>query len=334
VLETHLYALALDHHRDPVRVTEPGWTYGAVMDKAATRAILTRSSPDQPAQVYLADTAGKRLAWISENAVTAPDHPYHPYLADHRPTRYGTLKAADGSLLHWKMIAPPLEPGKRYPVFMEHYGGPGSQTVTHGWGDPRGQYLAGQGFIYFEIDNRGSPHRGVAFESQIYHAMGGVEVEDQIAGAKWLKAQAYVDPARVVTFGWSYGGYMTLKLLEAAPGLFAAGIAVAPVTKWELYDTTYTERYLGMPPYDSSNALADAAKIRDPLLTIHGMADDNVLFENSTALWAKLQAAKVPFEMMAYPGKTHGIAGEGAQTHLWQTVMGFLERRGVKGGGR
>lgn len=333
VLETHLYALSLDHRGEPVRITEPGWTYGAVMDKAATRAILTRSSTAQPPQVYLADTAGKRLAWISENDVAAPDHPYHPYLAGHRPTQFGTLKAADGSLLHWKMITPPLEPGKRYPVFMEHYGGPGSQTVTHGWGGALAQYLVGQGFIYFEIDNRGSPNRGMAFESQIYRAMGTVEVEDQVAGAKWIKTQPFVDPARVVTYGWSYGGYMTLKLLEAAPGTFAAGIAGAPVTKWEYYDTAYTERYLGMPPYDASNALADAAKIRDPLLMLHGMADDNVLFANSTAMWAKLQDAKIPFEMMAYPGKTHHVTG-GAETHVWGTIMGFLERRGITGGGR
>jgi dipeptidyl-peptidase-4 len=332
-LEMQLYAVDLRHPGAPQRITEPGWTHAVVMDKQATRAIVTRSSTEQPTQVYLADTSGKRLAWISENAVTAPDHPYHPYLAEHRPTRFGTLKAADGSLLHWKMIAPPLEPGKRYPVFMEHYGGPHSQTVTHGWTSPIARYWVARGFVYFEIDNRGSANRGRAFEDQIHHAMGTVEVADQIAGATWLKAQPFVDPARIVTYGWSYGGYMTLKLLEAAPGLFAAGIAGAPVTRWELYDTAYTERYLGMPPYDAANALADADRIRDPLLMIHGMADDNVVLENSTAMWARLQEAKMPFEMMAYPGKTHHVTG-GAETHVWGTITGFLERRGITGGGR
>ncbi|NIJ09483.1 dipeptidyl-peptidase-4 [Sphingomonas vulcanisoli] len=328
VLETQLYAIDLAHPETPRRITESGWTYGASMDKGATRIILTRSNPDQPPQTYLADVTGKRLAWINENKLDAT-HSYAPYLDHHRPTQFGTLKAADGSILHYKMITPVLEPGKRYPVFMEHYGGPGSQTVTRAWGSPIHQYLVTRGFIVFEIDNRGSPNRGRAFEDQIYHAMGTVEVEDQVAAAKWLKTQAYVDPARIATYGWSYGGYMTLKLLEKAPGVFAAGIAGAPVTKWELYDTAYTERYLGMPPYDTSDALDDATKIVDPLLTLHGMADDNVVFENSTALWAKLQAAKVPFEMMAYPGKTHGVSGEGAQTHVWETILGFLERRGI-----
>jgi dipeptidyl-peptidase-4 len=124
---------------------------------------------------------------------------------------------------------------------------------------------------------------------------------------------------------------MTLKLLEAAPGTFAAGVAVAPVTRWELYDTFYTERYLGNPatdakPYESSDALQDTRKIADPLLLLHGMSDDNVVFENSTALYSKLQKEKKPFEMMVYPGATHAIAGEGPQTHVWRTIEDFLDR--------
>ena len=328
VLESQLYAVDYLHPGEPRRLTEAGWSYGATMDKAGHRAILTRSNPGQPPQVYLAGADGHRLAWISENAL-APGHPYFPYLAEHRAPRFGTLAAADGSTLHWMMIVPTLEPGRRYPVFMEHYGGPHVQTVRRAWVSPRAEYLVGQGYIYFQIDNRGSANRGRAFEDQIYHAMGTVEVADQVAGAHWLAAQPFVDPKRIVTYGWSYGGYMTLKLLEKAPGLFAAGIAGAPVTRWELYDTAYTERYLGRPPYDASDALPGATGIRDPLLMIHGMADDNVVFENSTAFWAKLQEAKVPFEMMAYPGKTHGVAGEGAQTHVWLTIMDLLKRRGL-----
>ena len=189
------------------------------------------------------------------------------------------------------------------------------------------------------VDNRGSANRGRAFEDQIFHAMGTVEVDDQVAAARWLKTQGFVDPAKVVTYGWSYGGYMSLKLLEKAPGMFAATIAGAPVTRWELYDTAYTERYLGNPatdpaPYRASDALPEATKVGDPLLMIHGMADDNVVFENSTAFYAQLQAAKVPFEMMVYPGKTHGVAGEGAQTHIWETITGFLQRRGLAPAGR
>ncbi|MDO6415773.1 DPP IV N-terminal domain-containing protein [Sphingomonas sp. BIUV-7] len=331
VLESQVYTIDYLKPGEPQRLTERGYWNDAQMDGSGQRLIVRRSSPTQPPQYYLADAAGQRLTWISENAVVQA-HPYFPYLAGHRETVFGTLKAADGSILHWKMITPKMEPGRKYPVFTEHYGGPHSQTVQRAWASPMGQYLVSQGWIYFEIDNRGSANRGRAFEDQIYHAMGTVEVEDQVAAAKWLKTLDYVDPARIVTYGWSYGGYMTLKMLEAAPGVFAAGIAGAPVTKWELYDTAYTERYLGDPTklpkvYEASNALADAIKISDPLLVIHGMADDNVVFENSTMLFARMQEAKVPFEMMVYPGKTHGVSGEGAQTHVWRTILDFLDRR-------
>jgi dipeptidyl-peptidase-4 len=232
------------------------------------------------------------------------------------------------------MIKPAMEPGKRYPVFFQHYGGPGSQVVSRGWMNPLAQAIVARGYVFFEIDNRGSPHRGVEFERQIWRAMGSVEVEDQLAGLKFLKAQPFVDPAKVATMGWSYGGYMTIKMLEADPGAYAAGIAVAPVTKWELYDTHYTERYLGDPRkdpkvYANSDALDDAAKIIDPLYLVHGMADDNVVFENSTAFAARMQESATPFEMMFYPGYTHSIAGPKVSLHVWEGIFDFLARRGV-----
>ncbi len=123
------------------------------------------------------------------------------------------------------MITPRLVPGKRYPVFFEHYGGPGAQQVKRAWMGPMPQYWVSKGWIYFQIDNRGSANRGTAFGNQIYHAMGTVEVADQATGARWLQQQKYVDPKKIAIFGWSYGGYMTLKMLEAAPpGLYAAGV--------------------------------------------------------------------------------------------------------------
>ena len=320
------------------RLTDPAFVNRISMDKKATRLLVSRSSPSQPSQSYLADTSGKQIAWINENKLDA-SHPYAPYLASHELPKFGTTRAVDGTVLHWRMTTPKLVKGKRYPVFFSHYGGPHSQTVTRGWGGELQQYLVDRGFIYFEIDNRGSSNRGVAFESQINRAMGGVEVADQKAGANYLKSLPFVDGKRIATYGWSYGGYMTLKMLEADPGLYAAGVAGAPVTKWELYDTNYTERYLGDPRkepkvYEASDALADAGKIRDPLLVIHGMSDDNVVFENSTALFGKLQAEAVPFEMMVYPGYTHRVSGPKISVHVWRTILDFLARNGVKGGPR
>ena len=334
VLEQQVYVVDIPGEKsklaEPVRLTERGWWNAATMNAAASRLIVTRSSPNQPTQVYLADAAGKRLAWINENAVVA-GHPYQPYLASHRPTQFGTLKAADGSTLHWKMITPPLEPGRKYPVFFQHYGGPGSQQVMRNWAGVIPQFLVDRGWIWFQIDNRGSPNRGKAFEDQIYRAMGSVEVADQLAGATYLKSLPFVDASKVATYGWSYGGYMSLKMLEANPSVYAAAVAGAPVSDWALYDTHYTERYMGDPKadaaaYAASAAIADAGRIRDPLLLIHGMADDNVFLDNSTAVAAKMQASATPFEMMFYPGQTHSVGGSGVAEHLWRTILNFLDR--------
>ena len=330
VLAPQVYALDLAHPDKVTRLSELGYAHSAAMDKSGQTLLISRSSPSQPPQVYAADGTGKRIAWVEENKLDA-GHPYAPYLASHRATTFGTIKAADGTELHWKMITPKLDPGKRYPVFFEHYGGPHAQTVTRGWGGGLAQAIVARGYIYFEVDNRGSANRGTVFESAIFRAMGSVEVADQKAGALFLKGLPYVDGARIATYGWSYGGYMTLKMLEADQGLYAAGIAGAPVTKWELYDTHYTERYLGDPNkepavYASSDALTNAGKIRDPLLLIHGMADDNVVFENSSMLIGKLQGEAVPFQMMLYPGYTHRVSGPKIGVHVWHTIFDFLDQ--------
>jgi dipeptidyl-peptidase-4 len=328
-----VYALDYLKPGAPTRLSDAAFGNDATMDSEGKTLLVTRSSPSQPSQVYLADGTGKRLTWVEENTLDAT-HPYAPFLASHRAPTFGTVKGPDGSELHWKMITPPLEPGKRYPVFFEHYGGPHSQEVYKKWGGALEQAIVDQGYVYFVIDNRGSANRGVAFESPIYRAMGGVEVQDQKAGAEYLKALAFVDPDKIALYGWSYGGYMTLKQMQADPGLYAAGIAGAPVTKWELYDTNYTERYMGSPKTDAAayakaNALDDAGKIADPLLIIHGMADDNVFFENSSELIAKLQHANVPFEMMLYPGETHRSGPPKVMAHRWNTIMSFLNKSGV-----
>ena len=333
VLETHIYAFDLADPANVTRLSEPGYTYGAGMDPSGKTLLISRSSPAQPGQTYLADANGNRLQWINENALDA-DHPYAPYLASHRMPTFGTIKADDGTDLYWRMIAPEMEAGKRYPVFFSHYGGPGPQVVDNGWGGALEQAIVDKGYIYFELDNRGSANRGVDFEKQIYRAMAGVEVDDQRAGAEYLKSLDFVDPDKIAIYGWSYGGYMTLAQLEEDPGLYAAGISGAPVTKWELYDTHYTERFMGTPQadaeaYERSAVIAESVNITDPLLLIHGMADDNVVFENSSELIATMQEGRVPFEMMLYPGYTHRVGGENISPHMWNTIFAFLERHGV-----
>jgi dipeptidyl-peptidase-4 len=329
-LEQQLYSVPLDAgalHQ----ITPNGWWHDATMDKSASRAIISRSNASQPPQAYLARSDGKRIVWIEENALV-DDHPYAPYLASHVAPIFSTIRAVDGSVLYTKLLTPKLEAGKRYPVLVQVYGGPSAgRQVTNIWGGTLQQALVKQGWIIFSVDGRGTPDRGAAFEGQIYRAMGSVEVSDQLAGVKWLREQPFVDARKIAVFGGSYGGYMVLKLLEAAPGTFAAGVADAPVTKWELYDTHYTERYMGDPKRDAAayakaDALDQADKIVDPLLLIHGMADDNVVFEHSTALMAKLQSEAVPFETMVYPGQTHAVGGPKISIHLWTSILNFLNR--------
>lgn len=332
-IEQHVYWVDMNDPGDPAQITEDGWWNEAVMNDSATGALIFRSNSDQPRQVYLADAEGRTLAQIEENALDG-DHPYAPHLDSHRTPTFGTIAAQDGTPLYYRMITPELEPGRRYPVFVQVYGGPGvGRQARQIWArqTPLQQYLVDQGWIVFSIDNRGSPNRGKVFEDHINRAMGTVEVTDQLTGLDWLQAQPFVDPERIGVYGWSYGGYMVLHMLQAAPGRFAAGVSGAPVTRWELYDTHYTERYLGNPtidprPYERGNPVTNAEALADPLLLIHGMADDNVIFEHSTVYMGRLQEAAIPFELMVYPGATHRVSGEDRQVHMWRTITDFLDR--------
>ncbi len=333
VLAQQVYSLELDNPTQIKRLSDPDFVNSAVMDSDGQSLFISRSNDSTPVQSYLADINGKRLAWVMENALD-DDHAYTPYLASHRPTQYGTIEAEDGTELYWEMVTPEMEPGKKYPVIYYHYGGPGPQLVTKGWDGGLRQAIADKGYIWFVLDNRGSANRGAVFEQPIYHALGGVEVRDQKAGAEFLKTLDFVDPNKIVLDGWSYGGYMTLKQLEADPGFYAAGIAGAPVSRWELYDTHWTERYMGTPQgnadgYAKSSAIPDADKISDPLFVIHGMADDNVVLDHSTEIASALQHKNIPFEMMLYPGFGHAVRGEKISPHVQNAKFRFLEGQGI-----
>lgn len=267
---------------------------------------------------------GSVIAPLLANNLSDPDHPYARYLDAQRPVQFGTITAADGKTpLHYSLITPEnFDPSKRYPVVVYVYGGPAAQTVLDGWAGRSdmlfNQYLAQHGYVVFSLDNRGTPRRGRAFGGSLYEKQGTVEVADQLKGVEWLKHQSYVDPSHIGVYGWSNGGYMTLMLLAEGHGAYVCGAAGGPVTDWALYDTHYTERYMNLPSanpegYKNARVLehldglvgADAPK----LLLIHGMADDNVLFTNSTQLMSALQAKGQPFELMTYPGAKHGLHG-------------------------
>lgn len=316
----------------PERITAAGSSWSVTISPDGQSFVGTSSSPTRPPQTGLYRIDGFLIAWIEENRLGA-DHPYAPYLDQHTVPEFGTLTAEDGQTLHYSIRKPhDFDPSKKYPVLIEVYGGPHVQTVNHEWGPLTDVFYANQGYIVFRLDNRGSWNRGKAFEDVIHLKMGQAEVRDQLLGVEWLKSQPFVDADRIAVQGWSYGGYMTLRMILAAPpGAFAAAVAGAPVTDWSLYDTFYTERYMGTPQsnpegYAAGSVFTELDKLSTPLLLVHGMADDNVTFDNTTRLMAALQELGKPFEVMTYPGQRHGIRGEALQVHLMRTRMAFLER--------
>jgi dipeptidyl-peptidase-4 len=329
-LEQHLYRVSLAGDEAPRRVTEAGGWHETTVSPDGAFFIDRGDSPGRPPHTAIRDSDGTLLSWVLENPLDQ-DHPYAPYLSGHVSPDYGTLPGADGTALYYELLKPPgLDPGKPAPAIVYVYGGPGGASVHRRWSVDFRQFLARQGYVVFTVDNRGTGGRGTAFDDPIYRAMGGVEIEDQVAGARFLASLPGVDPERIGIFGGSYGGYMTLLALMKAPEVYAAGAALAPVTDWRLYDTHYTERYMGDPAvgdaYPRSNPVSYVEGLEDPLLLVHGMADDNVFFDHSVKLMAALQQARKPFELMTYPGKRHRITGEDERVHLYRLMFDFFER--------
>jgi dipeptidyl-peptidase-4 len=329
-LEQHLYTVALDGASSPRRVTEAGGWHEASVAPDGAFFVDRGDAPGRPPYTAIRDAEGSLLSWVLENPLDET-HPYHPFLDGHVAPEFGTLPGADGTNLYYELLRPPgLDPDRPVPAIVHVYGGPGGARVHRRWSVDFRQLLARSGFVVFTVDNRGTGGRGTAFDDPIYRRMGGVEVEDQVAAVRWLASQPGVDGRRIGIYGGSYGGYMTLLALFKAPEAFAAGAALAPVTDWRLYDTHYTERYMGLPSdgdaYAVSNPVSYVDGLDDPLLLVHGMADDNVFFDHSVKLMAALQQARKPFELMTYPGKRHRITGEAERVHLYSLLLDFFRR--------
>lgn len=338
-LERHVFRVPFSGGT-PERLTDGAGWHEAVFAEDCSVYLDTYSDPNTPPRSSLHAADGTLIGWLEKNPLNR-DHPYFPYLKDHTEREFGTLKAAGGTVLHYRLMRPnDAESGRRYPAIVLVYGGPHAQTVRRRWGDHRAQMLVHEGFVVFRLDNRGMANRGVAFEKPIHRRMGHVEIIDQSAGIGLLRSLPFVDPERIGVDGWSYGGYMTLMLMSQKPSLFKAGVSGAPVTDWGLYDTHYTERYLGHPErnkagYEASSVFPHLNGLRGDLLLIHGMADDNVLFSNSLELMRRLQESNKLFELMTYPGEKHGFKERANRLHRERRILSFFkERLGVPGQGR
>ena len=278
--EKALYRVAMAGG-DIERLTEAGGWTDSVADAKGRALLLTRSTPSRPAQVLLATTDGDPLT--VRRQITTDDIPYAPMLATHVVPRFGTVTAADGKTgLNYQLMLPPgLPDGAKAPVFYQVYGGPGAgRQVRRAFGTPLHQFLLQQGWAVFSVDNRGTPDRGKVFEDALYKRIGITEVEDQMAALKWLKAQPFVDADRIAAYGWSYGGFMVLRMMTEHPTAFAAGVSGAPVTDWTLYDTHYTERYLGNPAMDMAPYTASDVTLRADRLVLR---QDPEGFQHATA---------------------------------------------------
>ena len=334
--DKHVHAVPLAGGEITTLTRESG-THNAVFARNASVFVDDWSSGSTPPQIELYRADGSRIATLLVNDLKAADHPYARYRDAHQSPLFGVLTAADDeTTLFYSLTTPAgFDPRKKYPVVVFVYGGPAAQTVTNAWPGRSdaffNQYLAQQGYVVFSLDNRGTPRRGAAFGGALYGKQGTVEVDDQLRGVEWLKSQPFVDPARIGVYGWSNGGYMTLMLLAKHDDAYACGVAGAPVTDWALYDTHYTERYMNLPKANTAGYREASVFTHldglgaGKLLLIHGMADDNVLFTNSTKLMSELQKRGTPFELMTYPGAKHGLRGSDL-LHRYRLTEDFLGR--------
>jgi dipeptidyl-peptidase 4 len=311
------------------RITRDAGVHDPMIAPNDSAFVDTYSNAMTPPRQDLYRIDGSRAAVINKDEV--PDlGPYHL-----SPVEFLTVPADDGTKLDAELIRPrDFDATKKYPVLIDVYGGPQEQKVRDNWGYSEflwDEMMAEKGYAVFSLDNRGSWGRGHVFEIPIYHHFGKIELEDQLAGVKYLKSLPWVDPSRIGIWGWSYGGTMTLEALFNTPGLFKAGAAVAPVTDWRLYDTAYTERYMGLPQenptgYYESSPINQAQNLQGKLLIAHGTGDDNVHFANTAELLNRFIAlGRYPDDLFIVPGRGHSMTDRAARIELFREMTEFFE---------
>jgi dipeptidyl-peptidase 4 len=327
-MERQLYRVSLEGGSIERMTPEAGW-HTVSFSRDGLRYVDVHESASSPPRALLKEAAGRTVRELDRNADPEPQD-----LALRSP-EFVTLKAKDGSVLHGALYRPPnAAAGTKHPAIVRVYGGPTAQTVKNAWEvtcDLRAQYLARHGYVVFRLDNRGTPRRGKSFETALAGRLGSVEVEDQIAGARYLAGLPFVDGARVGIYGWSYGGYMAARCILAAPDLFKAAVVGAPVSDWDGYDTHYTERYMGTPRdnpagYRDSSVLPLASRLKGKLLIVHGMIDENVQFRHTARLMNALNAAQVPYDLMIFPDERHLPRGEEDRRYMEARIVDFFDR--------
>ncbi|XP_027755746.1 dipeptidyl peptidase 4 isoform X1 [Empidonax traillii] len=248
--------------------------------------------------------------------------------------KFGSLSVGGYNLWYEMLLPPHFDSSKKYPLLLDVYAGPCSQKVDYTFELSWATYLAStEQIIVASFDGRGSGYQGDEIMHAINRRLGTYEVEDQIAAARKFSEMSFVDKDRIAIWGWSYGGYVTSMVLGSGSGVFKCGIAVAPVSHWQYYDSIYTERYMGLPTasdnlnnYNNSTVMARAEKFKDvEYLLIHGTADDNVHFQQAAQISKALVDAEVDFQAMWYTDKDHAISGQ-AHKHIYTHMSHFLKQ--------
>jgi dipeptidyl-peptidase-4 len=328
-LQRQFYSISFDGKKK-TKLSAASGTHAINMSPDFQFYLDYHNSVTQPNVVSLYQTKKNTLVKVLEKNESLSKTSAEFKLAQ---KEFFTYKTVDGTELNGVMMKPEhFDASKKYPVLIYQYSGPGSQNVADVFTGSHyyfHQLLTQKGYIVVVIDTRGTGGRGEAFRKITYKQLGKLELEDHIAGAKFLAGLSYVDGKRIGIWGWSYGGYMTSLAMTKGGDTFTMGIAVAPVTNWRFYDTIYTERYLQTPAlnaagYDDNSPLTFAASLQGNFLLVHGTGDDNVHFQNSVAFENALINAGKQFQTFYYPDKHHGIQGAKTRQHLYTMLVNYV----------
>ncbi|MCS5658852.1 MAG: DPP IV N-terminal domain-containing protein, partial [Dehalococcoidia bacterium] len=324
VAESHLYSVSFDGTGLKQLTTEKG-NHSVQFSPLGVYFVDSYSSISQPSKIVLKKRDGTTVRIIKET----DKNQFDDY--DWSIPRFVTFKTHDGAETLDGIVILPVgyKKGKKYPMMVHGYGMPGTQIVRNSWGGLWNQFLAQEGFIVFSMDARGMSGRGEAFKNLSYGDMSRYLAKDHVAGIDYMVREWGADPDRVGAWGWSGGGYFTGLMLTKNGSHFKAGVSVAPVMDFRLYDTIYTERSMGLPQdnkagYDSTSVFSYVDNLQGHLLVIHATGDDNVHSQNTTQLVEKFVNAKQPLEVFYYPNRDHGIRGGNSRIHLYNKMFNYL----------
>ena len=334
-LEQYIYKV--DASGKKVKLSAEKGFNDAIFSKGCQYYLNTYSNLTTPPVYTLCNASGKTMKVLEDNAELKAKRAALP-LGEAEVFSFTT---ADGIPLNGWMVKPKgFDASKQYPVLMYQYSGPGSQQVHNSYGNGFmggliwEQHLAEKGYIVVCVDGRGTGGRGSDFKRCTYMKLGDLESHDQVETALWLGKQPYVDKGRIAIWGWSFGGFNTLMSMCEGRGVFNCGVAVAPVTDWRFYDSVYTERYMRTPQenpngYDCS-PLHRYQNIKGDLLLIHGLADDNVHYQNTAELSEAFVQNGYQFDMQIYTNRNHSIYGGNTRRHLITRMENFLDSHLLK----